>query len=433
LTYVAIGLAFSHQFANGTDFAYHPAVRASWTALYVGVAAAVCYARVARPLLDAARHRLVVTDVVAEGGGAVSITVGGRDLDRLHAQSGQFFRLRFLTRGRWRQAHPFSLSAAPTPERFRFTVKPVGDHTRALRALAPGTRVLAAGPFGSLTAQRRRKPKVLLIAGGIGITPLRALLESLPGEAGDVTLIYRCRSEAEAPLRGELDELARQRGATVRYVVGPRSDDGCRLDGRLLAGLVGGLSEHDVYLCAPPALATSVTAVLRGAGVPARNIHRESFELGTSPRGRLRHTAATSLGLAALAAAFAARTDAAGHATQSGPAGLAAAPQGASPSGRSLPGNTGEVVVPGSLQRTLYTTVQVAAVLRDGRLVDVRALALPNLDARSRQISAVAAPVLRREAISAGSADIDMVSGATFTSAAYARSLQAALDSRPPR
>ncbi|MCW2749226.1 MAG: FMN-binding protein, partial [Aeromicrobium sp.] len=74
------------------------------------------------------------------------------------------------------------------------------------------------------------------------------------------------------------------------------------------------------------------------------------------------------------------------------------------------------------------TNVQVAAVLRNGRLVDVRALRLPNLDARSRQISAMAAPLLRLEAIAAGSAAIDTVSGATYTSEAYAQSLQAALD-----
>ncbi len=433
LTYVGVALAFSHQLSNGTDFVYHPAVRAAWVALYGTVAAALGYGRLVRPLVGAARQRLVVAGIVDEAGQAISVEVRGRGLGRLRAESGQFFRLRFLSRGRWYESHPFSLSAAPTPHRLRFTVKPVGSHTRSLRELVPGTRVLAAGPFGTLTAQRRRNPKVLLIAGGIGITPLRALFESLPVQPGQLTLIYRCRAEADLTFRGELDELARNRGATVIYLVGRRADRGCRLDSRSLAALVPDLTEHDVYVCAPPALITAVTSALRQAGVPARQIHRESFEPGTSSAGRVTHAAAVSLGVASLAAVFASRSYhfQAGDATDVAAAATAPGTSRADPRPARTPSD--EVVLVGSLQRTLYTSVQVAAVLRDGRLVDVRALALPSLDARSRQISAMAAPILRREAIASGSAHVDTVSGATYTSEAYAQSLQAALDSRPPR
>lgn len=433
LTYAAVALGFSHQLANGTDFVYDPPARLAWTAMYVAVGGTLAYYRLVMPMANALRRRLVVSSVVDETGGAISISVQGRGLTALGAEAGQFFRLRFLSRGRWWQSHPFSLSAEPTPQTLRFTVKPVGSHTRELRHVAPGTPVLAAGPFGTLTASRRQQRKVLLIGAGIGITPLRALFESMPVEPGELTLIYRSRTEADLSFRAEIDTLARQRGAAVTYLVGPRTDAALRLDSRSLPALVPDLATHDVFLCAPAAMTAELATALRTAGVPARNIHHESFELAPLAPRRTRQAVAVSMAAAGFTVIVAFRNDFASISNSPSTAKYVSpgrtAPAGEPASARHP--TSADVVVVGSLQRTLYTNVQVEAVLRHGRLVDVRALQLPNLDARSRQISAMAAPILRREAIVAGSADIDMVSGATYTSAAYARSLQAALDSRP--
>jgi uncharacterized protein with FMN-binding domain len=76
---------------------------------------------------------------------------------------------------------------------------------------------------------------------------------------------------------------------------------------------------------------------------------------------------------------------------------------------------------------TPYGTMRVAAVIRQGRLTDVRVLQKTD-GARSHEIDAGAIPVLRSEALSAHNANIDVVSGATFTSEGYAKSLQSALD-----
>src|SRR5437762_1028493 len=91
----------------------------------------------------------------------------------------------------WWHGHPFSLSSAPNGEWLRITVKALGDGTRSLQRLAVGTRVLVEGPYGVLTGARRRRRRILLIAGGIGIAPLRALVESLPAAPGEMTLLYR--------------------------------------------------------------------------------------------------------------------------------------------------------------------------------------------------------------------------------------------------
>ncbi|MCU0281041.1 MAG: FMN-binding protein [Acidimicrobiia bacterium] len=86
------------------------------------------------------------------------------------------------------------------------------------------------------------------------------------------------------------------------------------------------------------------------------------------------------------------------------------------------------VQVDGPVVDTRYGPVQVAVVVADGVLVDVVALQLPSGDRESDQISEYAAPRLEEMALAAQSAEIDVVSGATFTSRAYADSLQAALD-----
>jgi uncharacterized protein with FMN-binding domain len=83
--------------------------------------------------------------------------------------------------------------------------------------------------------------------------------------------------------------------------------------------------------------------------------------------------------------------------------------------------------IDGPVVDTRYGPVQVEIVLAGGQLQDVVAIQLPT-GRRSGQISNAAAPILREEALQAKSASIDMVSGATYTSDAYAQSLQAALD-----
>ncbi len=84
--------------------------------------------------------------------------------------------------------------------------------------------------------------------------------------------------------------------------------------------------------------------------------------------------------------------------------------------------------VDGAVVSTPYGNVQVAAVVKGSHLVDVKALHLTDSSGTSRSISASAAPQLRSEALQAQSAQIDTVSGATYTSEGYRQSLQAALD-----
>jgi ferredoxin-NADP reductase len=217
---------------------------------------------------------------VQEGPDTVSLYISGRYLEDLRAEAGQFFLWRFLTREGWWQAHPYSLSAAPNRSGLRITVKALGDHSQRLRGLRRGTRVLAEGPYGAFTEGRRTRRRVLLIGAGVGITPLRALFESLPGGPGDLTLLYRARTEEDLLFRQELEALAKRRGARVIFLLGRRDQGPDLLSPGRLREMVGpSLPEHDVYVCGPHALTDHVRSSLRQAGVSRRRIHTENFEL----------------------------------------------------------------------------------------------------------------------------------------------------------
>jgi predicted ferric reductase len=274
LTYLGVALSFIHQLA-GPDLAGHLVLQIAWALLYTHTFALLLRHRVLTPLRQATRHRLRVAAVVPEGPGVVSIEVEGQHLTELRAEPGQFFRWRFLTPDNWLTAHPFSLSAPPTDNRLRLTVKALGDGSGRLQGVDAGTWVVAEGPYGAVTAARRTRRDVLLIAGGVGITPMRALFETLPLAPGqDLTLLYRARNPEELLFRHELDQIARTRGARVHYLLGP--DRRC-LSAAALRYNIPGLTRRDVYLCASPQLSDAVRRALDEAGLPPENLHEERF------------------------------------------------------------------------------------------------------------------------------------------------------------
>jgi ferredoxin-NADP reductase len=222
----------------------------------------------------------MVADVVRETRDVVSVRISGRNLDRLHADAGQFFRWRFLTRGQWLAAHPYSLSQPPDNAGLRITVKAAGRHSSGVAGLRPGTRVIAEGPCGGFTAARRRRANVLLLAGGIGITPLRSLFAALSPAGGTVRLMYRAGSSDDVLFRDELEAIAESPGKILTLVVGHRADLGCDpLALSRLSGLVTDLSGCDIYLCGPREMARTLRDDLRNANFDHRHLFTESFGL----------------------------------------------------------------------------------------------------------------------------------------------------------
>lgn len=274
--YLAVILGFAHQLATGNEFVGHLWTRAFWVAVHLAVLGLLVAYRVITPIRSVVRHRLRVARVVREGPDVTTVYFSGAHLDELPARAGQYFMWRFLTRDGWWRANPYSLSAAPDGRHLRITVKHIGDNSRALATLQPGTPVMAEGPYGNVTLRRRRQNKVLLVAGGIGVAPLRAMLESLPPRSAEVTVLYRASTQDHVVLRDELDDLASSKGARIAYIVGPRKHDPFRRE--MLVANIADVAAHDAFVFGPAGFVDHAVDALRAAGIPSRHIHAERFE-----------------------------------------------------------------------------------------------------------------------------------------------------------
>ncbi len=281
--YLAVVLAFSHQLATGVDFAGNPAFVWYWCALYVVVGGSLVLYRLVGPLATYRRHRFRVHTIEKEARGVFSIYISGRDLDQFEAEAGQFAIWRFMDRRRWWQAHPFSISAVPNGRRLRITVKNIGDFTNDIHTLKPGTPILVDGPFGKFI-ERPKNSKVLLIAGGIGITPIRPLAEEMAADGFDVRVLYRAHSDGDLVFKKELDALTRQEDSVrVDYLL---TMAGSRRQSReawfsptSLAGLVPDIFDRVVYVCGPIGMMAVVRSSLDALGIPADQIRTEVFRL----------------------------------------------------------------------------------------------------------------------------------------------------------
>jgi len=274
-TYAGALLVFGHQFSNGNSFIHNPAASLAWRVLYIGVFTALVGWRVALPLGRSLRHDLRVAEVRRVNADVVHVIMSGRSLDRLGLRGGQFLQFRFLTPSLWWQAHPYSTSARPMPDAMRITVRVVGDGTHQLRRLRPGTRIWLEGPYGAFTVRRARTHRLALIAGGIGITPIRSLLDDLPADSQPIVL-YRTRRDKDVVMQAELDKLVADRGGVIHYLVGAR--DRQPIHEHRLLELVPDLLNRELFICGPRALVRDASTSARRLGLPRHAIHAERFD-----------------------------------------------------------------------------------------------------------------------------------------------------------
>lgn len=274
-TYVAIFLTFLHQVSAGTTFLGRPLLRAAWTTFYLAIAACVIVWRAGVPLWRLFRHDFRVGRIDVESDRVVSVWISGRDLDRMGVRPGNFLLFRFLARGQWLTAHPYSVSNIPAAGWLRITVGALGNHSGGLARLRPGTRVLVEGPFGTFTAERSRRAGALLIAGGAGIGPIRGLAEDLARMGRSVVVLYRASRADDLALHREFDSLQNVR---LVALVGRRADLGYDpLSAHAIEQLVPDAARRDAFVCGPEGMTLQAFASLRQLGVPKRRLHAEEL------------------------------------------------------------------------------------------------------------------------------------------------------------
>ena len=275
--YLAVLLGFGHQLTLGADFATDTFAFWWWVAVFAAAAVLIVWSRVGDILRSWSRP-FYVTAVSREANGIGSLHVSGAGLHRLRAASGQFFNVRPLARGLWWQSHPYSLSAAPTTAGMRFTIKELGEDSARMLQLAPGTRVVLEGPYGVFTVDQAQGAPVVLVAGGVGVAPLRALLEDC-GPHQTPIVIVRVRDAHDVAHRAELQRMVDARNGQLHVLTGPRHWFS-RVDPfapETLRAWIPDLRDRHVFVCGPASLESAVMTGMRKAGVPARNIHHERF------------------------------------------------------------------------------------------------------------------------------------------------------------
>jgi predicted ferric reductase len=285
VSYLSVAVSVPHIFTSGSDIAGKPVQTILWVSLYLFVFLNILWFRVWVPIRKSYRKSLVLSKSVRESSDTTSLYLAGKRLLTIEAVSGQFYFLRFLTATQWWRPHPFSISAAPNGEYLRFTIGDRGDDTKRMQDIKPGTRVAIEGPYGLFTEERRTKERVVLIASGIGIPPIRTLAESMAARPGDITVIYRVRDEDDASLLAEIKEICRRREFEIHVIAGPRgsknswlNDDGSNVpDVARLTMMAPYVSEADVYICGPQAWTDSVIKSVRKAGTPSDSIHSEEY------------------------------------------------------------------------------------------------------------------------------------------------------------
>ena len=273
---------------------------------------------------------------------------------------------------------------------------------------------------------------MLLIGGGVGITPLRALFETIPAHPGELTLFYRASDLRDVIFRRELEQLAKARGARLIVASGRRADLGYDpLSAPVLRRLVPDVAEHDVF---PLRAARHDRCRHRvDAHGPGSSGGTSTTSRSSSERYAMRRVILAAVStVAALVLLLSFKT----HGTTSlasppavvvpsaTPASVASAAAPATTTTKDKSRATTTRTFTGDSVDTRYGPVQVAITVTNGKLTAVNAIDYPQHDPRDEQINSYAIPQLDKEALAAGSAKIDSVSGATFTTDGYVSSLQ---------
>jgi predicted ferric reductase len=281
-TYLAVGLAFVHQVQLGSDVLSSRLFSWYWVGLFSAVMASQLAFRFVMPLRAYFRHHFRIERIVRETKDVVSLFIGGDAMGQFAVQPGQFVIVRMLVKGMWWQAHPFSVSAVPDGRTIRLTIKELGDYTRHVGRIPEGAKVMIEGPYGIFTEGAATTQKALLIAGGIGITPIRSLMQQMLEHGKDAVLLYGNRTSSDIVFDGELRELGTRHGAKVIHIIShDDAHEGVRgkIDEEKIRTYAPDVAARDVYLCGPGPMRDMLVPILRKLGVPPSRIHYEKFSL----------------------------------------------------------------------------------------------------------------------------------------------------------
>lgn len=270
--HLGILMTFLHQVKTGNDFIHNFWFTAFWYGLYILAFVVWLRYRILHPVILAYKYRFRVESVMAMAAHTYSIRLVGRNVSQFEFEPGQYATWRFLAKGLWYEAHPFSISSPQGANYVQFTVKASPMLTEKIANVQPGTYVIVDGPRGSFTSERADETsKVVLIAGGIGVAPYLSMIGDFLRKGKDVMLLYSARSEADVAFRSELIQLQSQGLKVGLYL----NEVGQSIGPEVLAGI--SRSDTTIYICGPDGMSRAFVATLRSLGFSQESIITERF------------------------------------------------------------------------------------------------------------------------------------------------------------
>lgn len=258
-----------------------------WSAIALLALWLLIYVRVIKPWFMVKKPYLV-EEVIPERGNVWTLALRSRGHEGMQFEPGQFA---WITLGispfRMRE-HPFSMSSsAVSPERLEFSIKALGDFTKHIKDIKPGTKAYLDGPYGVFTTDRYwDSAGFVLIAGGIGITPLMSMLLTAAERHDDrpFLLIYSSKTWSEVTFLEELESLKTQLDLKIVHVLREPPEDWQGETGYVDRELLEKYlplhrgSRH-YFICAAPVMMDAVEAALYELEVPVTHVHMEHFNL----------------------------------------------------------------------------------------------------------------------------------------------------------
>jgi predicted ferric reductase len=267
--------------------------QALWVLIGTAAIGSVLYVRAIKPL-QVRRYPYRVAAVEPLARETWRVVLEPEAGTALRFRAGQFAFVTIAESAFSLQQHPYSVaSSARRSDRIELAIKELGDLTSTIGEVPAGARAYVDGPYGSLQlhdADEAAGAHLLLVAGGIGITPVMSMIRTLRDDRSTtpVTLVFANESEADIAYRDELDEIAREIPLTVVHVLARAPEGWAGETGfvtpELLARHVDAASATDLrcVVCGPPPMMEVVEQALVDLGVPLRQIESERFDIGAA-------------------------------------------------------------------------------------------------------------------------------------------------------
>ncbi|MFP4250913.1 MAG: ferric reductase-like transmembrane domain-containing protein, partial [Armatimonadota bacterium] len=284
LAFAVVVLVVGHSLSLGSDLQSGWA-RVVWLAMFGAYALLFAWARVIRPRIIAGR-RWTVERVAPASHDTWQLDLAPDGHDGIRQMPGQFALLTIHRDDARDERHPFTISSPPRKDgSVSFTIKESGDYTDRIGETPEGASAVVEAPWGQFCHLLHGGERLLMIAGGVGITPILSMLRYMVarGDARPITLIWGNRTEADILYREELARMEERLNLRVVHVLSEQPEyDGETgyVDADLLGRVLNGeVSDADVYLCGPPPMMDLVEDALRELGFDGSAIHSERFEL----------------------------------------------------------------------------------------------------------------------------------------------------------